>query len=269
MNPTETPTEPSGRDLARIALHNARKAAKTPAADKRADRRKRQSARRTDGRDPMALGAAITHLMDDHAWEAPAAGGSIIDQWPTIAPELAGKVAAERFDATTGTLHLRPCSPAYGSQMRMFQRQMVERINAKAGSTAVRAIRVLAPGSVAPSTPAADSDPGPGTARPLAADAPVRTRDDAAPGFHRALAAINRTPPAGQKPRLERDWGTGEYAYLREPEHAFTDGQAALETAEASRGNDPAAVRQAAIRMARAEKAGRAPAVPTVFQRSA
>ncbi|WP_033024068.1 hypothetical protein, partial [Streptomyces capuensis] len=89
---------------------------------------------------------------------------------------------------------------------------------------------------------------------------PGRTRDDAHPGYHQTLAAIDHTPPAGQKPRLQRDWGTGEYSWLREPEEKFIDGQAALEAAEASRGNDPEAVRKAARRMARAQKAGHASA---------
>lgn len=265
-----TDTQPSsGADLARVALMAARKAAKNRPTDPRAARKKRTTTRRADGRDPITLGGAITNLIDERAWEAPAAGGSILDQWPTIAPELVGKVAAERFHADRGLLDLRPASPAYGTQLRMFAQQMVDRINAKTGSQTVRAIRVLAPDpsrnvttvvtdKEAPSERAADERPR------------MRTRDDACPGFHQTLAAINRTPPAGQKPRLEREWGTGEYAHLREPAERFTDAVAALETAAvANAGNDPDAVRQAAIRIARAQKAGNAPAVTTVFQRTA
>lgn len=51
------------------------------------------------------------------------------------------------FDPNTGTLHLRPASPAYAAQLRLFDRQLVARINEKTGGRpAVRALRILAPG---------------------------------------------------------------------------------------------------------------------------
>ncbi|MFF8798149.1 hypothetical protein [Streptomyces globisporus] len=56
-------------------------------------------------------------MVAERGWATPAAAatiaGSVIDQWPAIAPELAGKVEAVQFDAATGTLHLRPATPAY------------------------------------------------------------------------------------------------------------------------------------------------------------
>lgn len=254
----------SGVDMARAAFRAARAAAK--AQPQKAPRPKRQTQRRgADGRDPISLGGAITGLITDRGWEAPAKGGNVLDQWPTLCPDLATTVQPIHYDAEHGRLDLRPASHAYAAQLRLSGPQLAQHINAKMGSTAVRTIRVLAPGPVTPPTAAA----GPAPAARAEEPPPVRTRDDAAPGYHRARAAISHTDPAGMKPRLEREWGVGEYAHLREAPERFVDAVVALETAEASRGNDPDAVRQAAIRMARAEKAGRPPAVPTAFQRSA
>lgn len=270
---TAAEPEPSGRDLARVALHNARKAAKTaPPPDPRAARRQRNRARRTDGRDPMRLGAALTRLVDEHGWEAPAAGGSIIDQWPTIAPELVGKVAAVRFDAATGTLHLRPTAPAYGTQLRMFQRAMVDRINTATGRTVVRALHVLAPG---PTTDHRNEPTAP-AGEPAALEYPPpnqqpRTRDDAHPGYHHARAAIQR-PGHTLDPAIRAARERQDHAQAREPETQFTDAIAARETAAAQAtagGNNREAIRQAAIQRARQERAGRAPAVTTLFNRTA
>ena len=265
-------TEPrtSGADLARVALQAARAAAKQRPLERKAARR-RSTSRRTDGRDPIGLGAAITGLMTDRGWEAPTTGGDLIGQWQTMCPNLATTVQPVHYDPDAGRLDLRPVSDAHGAQLRLRARQLTAHLNGKLGREAVREVRVLASGPITPTTATASAAaPAPSTARTPAVDASVRTRDDAHPGYHQTLAAIDHTPPAGQKPRLERDWGTGEYSWLREPEDRFTDAVVALEeAAEANRGNDPEAVRQAARRMARAQKAGRLPATPTTFQRTA
>jgi predicted nucleic acid-binding Zn ribbon protein len=258
----------SGRDLARLALAQYKA---SPAARQQPTARRKPTRRRADagsGRDPQTFAAILGQLNTDREWNIGVQGGNILDQWPQLCPDLAGTVQPVHYDPERGRLDLRPASHAYAAQLRLLGAQLAKRINDKLGGSPVRTIRVLAPGPITPAKQTAAADPGP--AARAEEPAPVRTRDDACPGYHQTLAAINRTPPAGQKPRIERDWGTGEYAHLREPERAFTDGQAALETATAaSRGNDADAVRQAAIRTARAQKAGRAPAIPTAFQRTA
>jgi predicted nucleic acid-binding Zn ribbon protein len=257
----------SGVDMARAAFRAAREAAKNQLP--KATRPKRQTKRRgADGRDPIALGGAITGLLTDRGWEAPTAGGNILDQWPTLCPDLAATVQPVHYDPEHGRLDLRPASHAYAAQLRLLGPQLAQRINDKLGTTAVRTIRVLAPGPVAPAVRPAAAEQA--SAECSAEPPRVRTRDDASPGYHEAFAAINRTPLAGQKPRLERHWGTGEYAHLREAPDRFTDAVAALETAaQQSGGNTRDAVRQAAIKRARASKAGNAPAATTVFQRTA
>jgi predicted nucleic acid-binding Zn ribbon protein len=165
-----TEQEPSGVDLARVALARAKAAAKTapPTAPKT---RRTTSSRRggPTGRDPMAFGAAIERLMNERGWEVAAEGGSIIDRWATIAPELVGKVSAERYDPETGTLHLRPHVDAYGTHLRLREREVVYRINAAAGGSPVRALRIL-PTGAAGRAPEPETTP---TRAPAAPAAPV------------------------------------------------------------------------------------------------
>lgn len=257
----------AAKDLARMALHNARKAAKAAPPSPRETRRARQTSRRTDGRDPLPLGTAISRLTDEYAWNTPTAGGGIIDQWPSIAPELAGKVAAVRFDADTGTLHLRPGSPAYAMQLRTFQQQIIDQICAKTGSGIVTALHVLAPGAV-PQTPAAGRPDSP-EPRPVAPPEP-RTRDDAHPGYHHALAAIRR-PGHTTDPAIRAARERQERTQAREPETKFTDAIAAQEdaAAQAAAEYDPERTRRAAIQQARAQRAGQDTSVRTVFGRTA
>lgn len=261
-------TEPqtSGIDMARAAFRAARAAAKNQPP--KTTRPRRQTKRRgADGRDPVSLGGAITGLLADRGWEAPSTGGSLIDQWPTLCPDYATTVQPVHYDPEHGRLDLRPASHAYAAQLRLSGPQLAQRINTKLGSTAVRTIRVLAPGPVTP-TGTVPTDPA--TAERSTESSRVRTRDDASPGYHQTRDAIHHGLPAGTKPRLEREYGVGEYAHLREAPERFTDAVVAMETAAASsEGNDPECVRQAAIRAARAQKAGRAPTIPTAFQRTA
>ncbi|GAB2606328.1 hypothetical protein GCM10027168_44000 [Streptomyces capparidis] len=201
--------------------------------------------------------------MADRAWEAPAAAGSVIDQWADIAPELVGKVQPVHYDTATGRLDLLPASTAYATQLRLLARQMVTRINAATGSTTVRAIRVLPPG---PATGATTPGPAP-EASAAAPKAPVKTRQTASPGYHRALNALQATKPNRHaNPAIQAAIDRQDQALRarREPETAFTDGQALLEHLHAKTAAEQDA-RACALRRARMEKkAGVLPEVPRV-----
>ncbi|MEE1809693.1 hypothetical protein [Streptomyces sp. BE133] len=106
----------SGVDLARVALRNARAAAKAQPQSKRRTGASVPRRTRGSGRDPLPFGETISKMVAERGWELAAAGGSILEQWPTIAPGLAGKVAAAHYDDETRSLHLRPKDSA-GSQL--------------------------------------------------------------------------------------------------------------------------------------------------------
>ncbi|MFJ3198573.1 hypothetical protein ACIPJQ_38780 [Streptomyces griseoviridis] len=82
----------SGVDLARVALTAAKNRPADAAAGTAATGRVKPS-RRTGRRDPITFSTAIGTLVTEHAWETPAAAGSITDQWADIAPELVGKIS--------------------------------------------------------------------------------------------------------------------------------------------------------------------------------
>ena len=220
-------TEPSGIDLARIALANARKAARSAPVQKKP---RRGAARDTrTGRDPMAFGAAIQRMMAERGWETGISGGTILSQWATIAPELAGKVTAEAFNEDTGTLSLRPATHAYATQLRLHERQVVQRIQTSPGGEAVRGIRILPVGTAATSrsappltvpeerpgltVPTAPGEKSAGYRRALEAHRSVyRPYDDPA-----ATQAVERQLAALRTNRLP-DEEHAEYRYLLEQE---------------------------------------------------
>jgi predicted nucleic acid-binding Zn ribbon protein len=258
---TEQP-EPSGVDLARAALAAARANAKNVPAQPQRKKPTRTRVSRTGGRDPMGLATAITAMMTERGWEPPEPGGSIIDQWPTIAPELVGKVAAERFEHDTGILHLRPASPAYATQLRLHEAQTLRRIQEKTGSRSVRGLRILAPGG----SPRAAGDDTAGQLEQLTAaapEAPVRTRDDGCPGYQdaRAIVLEHRPPHAPEANPYVAEAMRRQEAALRagrQPEDEHRDAVWAQEAASPARGSVEESLARARA-YARQQTAGRAP----------
>ncbi|MEU7384146.1 MULTISPECIES: DciA family protein [unclassified Streptomyces] len=259
--------ELSGIDLARVALHQAREAAKArgEGSTRKAKRRTCTTPVRHDGREPAGFAAVLQGLMADRAWAVPAAGGSILDQWPAIAaavsPNLPAHVAAVAFHAETGQLDLRPDSPAYATQLRLISARIVAAANESARTDAVRSVRVLAVG-------AAPRTDRPASQAPAASDvskAPVKTREMTSPGFHQALAAHQAvTPPSRIDPSIaeavERQTKAMRALSLRafpEPEVSSEDQPTPIEAVRAQGRREAEATRSLALRRARAERAAR------------
>ncbi|MET9954507.1 DciA family protein [Streptomyces sp. NPDC006339] len=180
--------EASGADLARIALHQAREAARQRGAQTRAPRRPKRVTLQRDRRDPAGFATVIQSLITERAWDVPASGGSVLDQWPDIAaavaPNLAAHTATVAFDSPTGRLSLRPDSPAYGTQLRLLTARIIDAANQRVGRSVVREVRVLPAGpTVATPEPAVAARPA---AEPAGA---VKTRENASAGYRRALNA--------------------------------------------------------------------------------
>ncbi|MFD8899876.1 DciA family protein [Streptomyces ardesiacus] len=248
--------QPSGIDLARAALAAARADAKTrPTQPDRKQRRRERPSTRSYG-DPMGLGAAITRMMTERDWQPPEPGGSILDQWPAIASELADKVAAVRFEHDTGTLHLRPVSPAYGTQLRMFRPQILRRIHDKTGDSSVKDLRILPPGI----SSGTDSDDSAEPVPEPTAVGPVKTRDTAHPGYRATLALALEHRGQHQRVDLyEEQARARQEAALRagrQPEGEHREAVWETDRLESARVDQAEAVRQAAIARARRERAG-------------
>ncbi|MFH8219405.1 DUF721 domain-containing protein [Streptomyces sp. NPDC018057] len=145
--------EPSGVDLARVALRAAKEAAR---ARGDATRQKKQARRggglrsgaRADGRDPMALGAAINRLITERGWETPAAVGGVMGRWPQIVgADVAKHCVPERYDEDERVLAVRCDSTAWATNLRLLAPNLVARLNEDLGHGAVRLIKVHGPGA--------------------------------------------------------------------------------------------------------------------------
>ncbi|MFE1689535.1 DciA family protein [Streptomyces albidoflavus] len=146
---TESTTPLSGVDLARVALHNAREAAKQQggATSPRRRRTATCTTRRTGGREPISFGEAIQQLIADRAWTAPVAAGGLLDRWSHIADDIAGRVTAVKYDENTATLTLQPDSSAAATAVRHRQHALLDRIAEETGGReTVRRLEILGPG---------------------------------------------------------------------------------------------------------------------------
>lgn len=234
---TEQPVA-SGRDLARQALAAYKATSKTTPASKPKLRTVKRD--RGPGRDPVGLGGILGNISTEQGWDLSLDGGSILDQWATLCPDLVGRAEPVAYDAQLGRLDLRPASPAYATQLRLFGGQLCKRVNDKMGRDVLRSIRVLPVGALAgeesSSQPAAAVDPG-----------PTKTRETASDGYKATLAAVRRAEPRTVDPRVLEAMQAQEQNAAREPETAFAKTVAAMQDLAPAATNTAEQIRQAAI----------------------
>ncbi|MGW9453978.1 DUF721 domain-containing protein [Streptomyces sp. NPDC055632] len=224
---------------------------------------------RRDGRAPLAFGTAIGMMMTKRGLIAPAAGGSVLAQWDTIltaaAPELARHVKAVAYDEQSGRLDVIPDAPAYGTKTRWITPKLIEAANSAVPDANVCAVHVLAPTARTATTttaPAAADDP---VSRKIVPAGPVKTRESASAGYHRALEAHRAVaPPRQENPALAAAVERQEQVRRELAATAFPDVEqdqedevpTSLEDVRAQQRQVAEAVRAAAIRRARTERSG-------------
>ncbi|MGW2397131.1 DciA family protein [Kitasatospora sp. NPDC001664] len=183
----------TGIDLARLALRRARAdAAKLSDSAVKAKAAGLTTAPRRGRVDPVGLGAALSDLMVQHAWQEPLAGGGLLDLWPAAVGELAAHVTAVSFDHQTGRLDVRAESPAYATHIRTLAPALVATLNQANGETILRSIRVV---GAHRAQAAAVTRPATRTETP-APDPRIKSREDASPGYLRALAQLQASHPS-------------------------------------------------------------------------
>lgn len=257
----------SGADLARQALATWKATAKKTAATGATKPRKKRRAQYGDGRDPVGLGAVLSRIGEENQWKTAVAAGSLTDQWAALCPELVGHVEPAGFDPATGRLDLRPAHNTAATQLRWLGPQLVTRLQSK--GLPVRSIRPL---RVGPLTTAAPAVPDTSAPQP---EAPIKTRDDASAGYRAALAAHQAhatnlpTTEIQQRIQAAADAQTGALRSHRENPDGHRDAVWFVNDLETKPAAEREQTRQAALQRARDEKAGRAPEVRTVFQRTA
>ncbi|GHB33030.1 DciA family protein [Streptomyces chryseus] len=270
-------TELSGVDLARQALLAAREAAKKNGATRQKPKRRSGTAVRRDGREPLGLGAALGMMMTERGMVAPAAGGSVLAQFDAIlaaaAPELAGRVKAAAFDVESGRLDVVPDAPAVGTQLRWSAPKLIAAANAAVSGANVRAVHVLAPAPVEAGPSTAPAAPAPQPAVPAA---PVERRPPP-DGYRRALEAHrqaalrSRVDPHIAEAVERQNRAMRELSRWAFPETDVVadDAPAPIDQARAQRRREAAVTEAAALRRARAEKAGLTVAGPRRLEQTA
>jgi predicted nucleic acid-binding Zn ribbon protein len=251
--PDTVPQTASGRDLARQALAayqaKANEAGLHPSRNVRAPKRHARPA--SGSREPVAFANLLSNISREQGWDTGLKGGSILDQWPQLCPAFEGRVSAEAYDDTTGTLALRPASHAYAAQLRLLGGQLAKQINDKVGSPVVQRIRILPVAALATSPDAAANPP----AVPREPIEPARPAEKS-PAYLAALAAAREhRPKDGQfiNPHLKAAIEASDRALAdprnREPEHLHA---AAIAEAEHLASRLPVDELDAAVRAARA-----------------
>ncbi|MEU6285050.1 DUF721 domain-containing protein [Streptomyces sp. NPDC047028] len=271
--------ELSGVDLARQALIAAREAAKKNGATQtKKPKRRTTTVVRRDGREPLGLGSAISRMMTERGMVTPAAGGSVLADFDTIlaaaVPELAGRVQATAFDADTGRLDVVPDAPAVGTKLRWSAPKLIAAANERVQGANVRAVHVLAPAPVKTGSTTAAATPAP--AAPDVPAAPVERRPPP-DGYRRAIEAHRQAaPPSRVDPGIaeavERQTKAMRELSRRafpEPDVVPADTPAPIDQARIQRRRQAAVTEAAALRRARAEKAGREVAVPRRLEQTA
>jgi predicted nucleic acid-binding Zn ribbon protein len=149
--PAQTAAEPSGVDLARVALRAAKEQARARGAAAQQKKQARRggglrSGARADGRDPLPLGAAINRLITERGWEAPAAVGGVMGRWPQlVGDDIALHCEPQKYDEEARVLTVQCDSTAWATQLRLLAPTLVARLNADLGHGTVKVIKVLGP----------------------------------------------------------------------------------------------------------------------------
>jgi len=185
----------SGADLARIALRQAKEAARRNgtkvAKPKRTARRSRN-----DGRDPLPLSGVMQQWLVDNGWQEAANGGSLINRWPEIVgEERAAHWKAATYDETTKTLTVVCESDSWARMLSLVTRQIVADVNSTLPGT-LTTIKIRkgvhrsapVPEPVAATSPAPPTQTRPSGATPSAAYTQVRDRLRAAKADRDAAA---------------------------------------------------------------------------------
>ena len=148
MSAKEPPSEPSGPDLVRQALAEAKAAARAKGVAPGGAGRKavrRQAPRRAgDGRDPVRFGEAITKLVAERGWEETTSAASVLANW-------AGVVGAEIADhcqpvsLVDGELVVVAESTAWATQLRLLTKTLLARVREHAGEGVATKVVVRGP----------------------------------------------------------------------------------------------------------------------------
>jgi len=154
----DDPGQPTGYELARKALEDARAAAraagksvgqgrssprKTSGGSRRSARRG-WSGPRPDANDPQLLGRVAGQIARNRGWGDRISEGSIFGSWDTVVgPDVAGHARPTLL--RDRVLHIQAESTAWATQLRLMQSQILGKIAAAVGNGVVTSLRITGP----------------------------------------------------------------------------------------------------------------------------
>lgn len=208
-NPLEEP--PRGKlDLARVALHAEKEAARRRAAWEGHPVVRRKTRRRRGDDSAVPLATAICELFADVISDVPVRDAfTVVADWDNLAGPLARYILPISFEPETGTLSVRAVSPAWAANLRLLAPKVITRLNEQLGSNQIRQLRIYAPAQT-PGARIPVKRPGASTA-PELRDALHRQRqntrrepEDLFQAGQEAQARASRSQTAQQKAAIVR-----------------------------------------------------------------
>jgi len=142
-------TPPSGPDLVRAAMAQARAAARQRGMSPAGGRRRGGSAGTVsgsgpDGRDPVRFGTMIARLVAERGWSEQTSAARVMADWPA----LVGPAIADHCQPASlqdGRLVLVAESSAWATQLALLTRRLTATIAEQVGPDVVRSITVRGP----------------------------------------------------------------------------------------------------------------------------
>lgn len=148
--PTETPHDESGLDLARsIARGLAGKTGELRRRTLGPTTRPRRvdpktSSAHPDDRDPQTLDSTLGRFVTERGWQTELQVSGVLGRWPSIVgPEVADHVSPESY--AEGRLVVRTDSTAWATQVKLLAPELVRRMNEELGHGTIEVIDVLGP----------------------------------------------------------------------------------------------------------------------------
>ncbi|GAB11732.1 hypothetical protein GOARA_087_00250 [Gordonia araii NBRC 100433] len=148
-----TEAEPSGYELAKKALEDARAKSRSRRAalgKQRLDGAPRNRSRRrwsgpaADHRDPQSLGSLVGRLAQTPGWQANVGAATVLNSWDSI---VGADISAHAkpTQLTDGVLYVAAESTAWATQLRYVQRQILAKIAALVGDGVVTQLKITGP----------------------------------------------------------------------------------------------------------------------------
>lgn len=136
--------EPTGPDLVRKALAEAKAASRARGTAAGPAAKKQRRAPLRDPGDPMRFGAAIQRLVAERGWEETTANAGVLANWTAVVGEEIAQ-HCQPVSLVDGELVVVAESTAWATQLRLLTRTLLARVREHAGEGVATKVVVRGP----------------------------------------------------------------------------------------------------------------------------